>query len=301
MSPVRRHLPSMSGLAALEAFDRLGSVSSAADELSLTQGAVSRALKSLEDQLGVPLFVRDRKRLSLTTAAQDYVQQVRRSLEAIAQASSTITNNPQGGSLRLAILPAFGVHWLAPKLARFATLHPNITVNLTTRLQVFDFAESGFDAAIHFGRNDWPGAEHLFLLEETVLPVCAPALLSGQVGRPEDLLNLPLLQLQSRPGAWRRYLAGQGVEQPPQPGMSFDQFATMKQAAIHGLGVALLPEFMVDDALVGGQLVVAWDRPAQGLGSYFLVWPKDFPDRGPLIAFRRWLRQEVLSPAAAEL
>lgn len=293
MSSARRLLPSMSALMALEAVERLGTASAAAEELSLTQGAISRSLQALEGQLGVSLLMREKKRLKLTPAAQDYVRQIRSSLQAISMASLKLRANPEGGSLNLAILPAFGVQWLAPRLARFTQENAGVTVNLSTRLKVFDFDESGFDAAIHFGREDWPGAEHLLLMDEVVLPVCAPRLLQKPLDAPSGLLAYPLLQLESRPGAWRRYLAMQGVEAGHPSGMMFDQFATMTQAALHGLGVALLPEFMIEEALEDGRLVPAWPAPASGLGSYYLVWPKGRPERGPLTVFRSWLAREV--------
>ena len=285
----RRLLPSLPALLALEAVDRLGTASAAAAELSLTQGAVSRALQGLEGQLGVVLFIRERQRLRLTPAAQDYVRHVRVHLTALSQAALRLRANPGGGGLSLAILPAFGVQWLAPRLPAFARAHPGVTVNLSTRLRPFDFASEGFDAAIHFGRADWPGAEHLLLLDEEVLPVCAPALLPAPLAAAESLLTLPLLQLESRPGAWGRYLAQQGVTGQRPAGMVFDQFATMTQAAIHGLGVALLPVFLVEDALRDGVLVPAWPTRGYGLGSYYLVWPREVPLRAPLIAFRDWI------------
>jgi len=286
----RRLLPPLPALLALEAVERLGTVSAAAAELSLTQGAVSRALQGLEGQLGVALFIRERQRLRLTPAAQDYVRQVRVHLSGLVQASVRLRTNPGGGALTLAILPAFGVHWLAPRLPDFTRAHPGVTVNLSTRLGLFDFAQEGFDAAIHFGRADWPGAEHLLLMEEEVLPVCAPQLLPVALPSATGLVDLPMLQLESRPGAWSRYLAQQGVTAGPRAAaMMFDQFATMTQAAIHGLGVALLPLFLIEAPLRDGRLVPAWPHKARGLGSYYLVWPKDVPPRAALVAFRDWI------------
>lgn len=289
----RRLLPSMPGLMALEAVDRLGTASAAAAELSLTQGAVSRALQALEGQLQTPLLIRDRQRLRLTPAAQEYVMQVRAALTTLGQAATRLRSNPDGGTLSLAILPAFGVEWLAPRLPQFTRQHPGVTLNLSTRLRPFDFAAEGFDAAIHFGRPDWPGASHMLLLEEVVLPVCAPHLLVQPLGGASELLTLPLLQLESRPGAWGRYLAAQGVQGPRPTGMVFDQFATMSQAAVHGLGVALLPLFLIGDALAAGRLVPAWAAPGRGLGSYYLVWPQDVAPRAPLVAFCDWMAGQV--------
>ncbi len=289
----RRLLPSMPGLMALEAVDRLGTASAAAEELALTQGAISRALQALEGQLQTPLLIRDRQRLRLTPAAQDYVAKVRSSLAALAQAALRLRANPGGGSLSLAILPAFGVEWLAPRLPGFTRAHPGITLNLSTRLKPFDFAAEGFDAAIHFGRPDWHGAEHMLLMEEVVLPVCAPALLPQPLAQAGDLLTLPLLQLESRPGAWGRYLAANGVPGQRPQGMVFDQFATMSQAAVHGLGVALLPLFLIEDALRSRRLIPAWGAEGRGLGSYYLTWPRDTAPRAPLIAFRNWMADQV--------
>jgi LysR family transcriptional regulator, glycine cleavage system transcriptional activator len=289
----RRLLPSMPSLVALEAVDRLGTASAAAAELSLTQGAVSRALQALEGQLGVQLLIRDRQRLRLTPAAQDYVRQIRAGLASISQASLRLRTNPGGGSLSLAILPAFGVQWLAPKLPEFARANPGVTVNLSTRLRPFDFAVEAFDAAIHFGRADWPGADHLLLMDEVVLPVCAPGLLPQPLQGPEDLLSLPLLQIEGRPNAWGRYLAVQGVPGQRPPGMVFDQFATMTQGALHGLGVALLPVFLIEEALANGSLIPAWPARGRGLGSYYLVWPRDMPPRAPLVAFCDWIKGQV--------
>jgi LysR family glycine cleavage system transcriptional activator len=289
----RRLLPSMPGLMALEAVDRLGTASAAAAELSLTQGAVSRALQALEGQLQTPLLVRDRQRLRLTPAAQDYVTQVRAALTTLGQAATRLRSNPGGDTLSLAILPAFGVEWLAPRLPLFTGQNPGITLTLSTRLRPFDFAAEGFDAAIHFGRPDWSGAEHLLLLEEDVLPVCAPGLLPQPLSSAAELLNLPLLQLESRPGAWGRYLAAAGVPGAQPKGMLFDQFATMSQAAVHGLGVALLPMFLIGGEVASGRLVPAWNMRGSGLGSYYFVWPRDAAPRAPLLAFRNWVAGQI--------
>ena len=294
----RRYLPSMGALLALEAVDRLGTASAAAEELSLTQGAISRQLQTLESQMGVALIVRERQRLRLTPAAQDYVHQVRASLQALAQASLKLRANPTGGSLNLAILPAFGMYWLAPRLGQFARLHPEVTVNLSTRLRPFDFATEGFDAAIHFGRQDWPGVEYLPLMEEAVLPVCAPGFLRRPLTAPAEILDYPLLQIESRTGAWGRWLAAQGVAGQRPAGMLFDQFATMTQAAIHGLGLALLPVYLIERELDEGRLVPVWGHETRNMGTYYLVWPREVPPRAPLVSFRDWIAGQAERPSA---
>lgn len=289
----RRFLPSISALLAFEAVARLGSATRAAHELSLTQSAISRQLKTLEEQLGVALLTRHGRQLQLTAAGQVYVAQVRDILNTLAQASVAVQTNTSGGVLNLAILPAFGMHWLAPRLRDFAHEEPEVTVNLSTRLRPFDIAQSTFDAAIHFGHEDWPGVRYLPLMPETVVPVCAPDLMSEPVRAPEDMLIQPLLHLETRPRGWARWLAAYDVDTEPPAGMVFDQFSTMAQAAIHGLGVALLPAFFAEPYLLDGQLTRAADQDAESIGHYYLVWPEDRAESPALQAFRNWLRRQT--------
>lgn len=289
----RRFLPSISSLLALEAVDRLGSASAAAHELSLTQSAISRQLKAMEEQLGVELIQRSQMRLQLTPAAAEYVIAARSALHQLAQASLKLKANPTGGMLNLSILPAFGMHWLAPRLQDFARSHPEVTVNLSTRLKPFDFAIDPFDAAIHFGRQDWSDVHYLKLMNETVLPVCAPTLMPGGKTRPDALLALPLLHLDTRPDAWETWFEQQNVDAPKLTGMLFDQFSTMIQATIHGLGAALLPSYLITQDLASGRLVVACDTPPVSLGDYYLVWPRNQPESAPLKSFRLWLEEQA--------
>ncbi|MCX7558933.1 LysR substrate-binding domain-containing protein [Sulfitobacter sp. F26204] len=285
----RRFLPSISALLAFEAVARLGSATAAAQELSLTQSAISRQLKALEEQLDVVLILRKGRQLALTQAGQAYVPQVRDILNRLAQASVSLRTNPHGGTLNLAILPAFGMHWLAPRLRGFAEAHPEVTVNLSTRLKPFAISDSPFDAAIHFGHEDWPGVRYLPLMPETVVPVCAPDMIAAPLTQAADMLAHPLLHLETRPRGWARWLAALGVTADPPSGMVFDQFSTMAQAAIHGLGVALLPTFFAQPYLRDGQLMLASAQSTQSIGSYFLVWPADRDEGAALVSFRSWL------------
>ncbi len=293
MIPTRRHLPALSGLLALEAVERLGTTTAAARELNLTPGAISRALQEVEAQLGVPMLIRDRQRLRPTPAARDYVAQARRALDLLGQAALRLRSGGGGAVLSLALLPAFGMHWLAPRLRTFRQRHSDISLTFSTRLRPFDMLAEGVDAAIHYGRADWPDAEHLLLMEEEVQAVAAPDLAAGPIAGPGDLLALPLLQIESRKGDWGRWFAAQGLPGQRPAGMVFDQFATMQQAAIHGLGVALLPRFLVDADLASGRLVPVWGGPVRAAGSYWLVWPRNAPPNAALEAFRNWIADEA--------
>ncbi len=292
MTALRRRLPSISGLLALEAVGRLGTASAAAAELNLTPGAISRALQEAEAVLGQTLLIRERQRLRLTPAARLYVAEVARALGILGVASDRLRSGAAEGVM-LAILPAFGMHWLAPRLPRFRARHPDVALTLATRLRPFDLAAEGFDAAIHYGRADWPGAAHLRLMQEEVLPVCAPGFLPAPLARAEQVLDHPLLMIESRTGDWGRWLAAQDVAAVRPQGMLFDQFATMQQGAIHGLGIALLPTFLIADDLAAGRLIPVWGGPTPSIGSYWLVWPKDGAMRPAMAAFRDWIGSEI--------
>ncbi|MBE1281809.1 MAG: LysR family transcriptional regulator [Rhodobacteraceae bacterium] len=287
----RRFLPSIAALRALEALDRLGSASAVAEELSLTQSAVSRQLQSLETQLGCDLITRDGKRLTVSSAAKEYAADVRTALTLIANASLKVQATPLAGTLNLAILPTFGMRWLMPRLPEFARLHPDVTINMSTRLVPFNFAAEPFDAALHFGKAEWPGSQAMLLKHEQVLPVCAPDLLQARkVKDPADILRLPLLHIQTRPTAWQDWFLRHGVRQAADmSGTIYDQFATITQAALHGLGVALMPDYLVEQDLATGRLIALYPTPTEADGAYYLVWPETKSDAPALLKFRDWL------------
>ncbi|SEK27001.1 DNA-binding transcriptional regulator, LysR family [Roseovarius nanhaiticus] len=294
MALPRRFLPSIASLRALEALERLGSATAAAEALSLTQSAVSRQIQALEEQLGVPLVVKSGRRMGLTPDAVQYAAEIRAALGQIAQASMKLAVNPSGGALSLAILPTFGMRWLVPRLPDFARLHPEVTLNLSTRIKPFNFDVEPFDAAIHFGANDWPGTASMRLRGEAVIAVCAPEVIAAK--RPanaRDLLELPLLHIETRPDAWRAWFAAQGVQAARVPGTIYDQFSTITQAALHGLGVALLPEYLAHADLDSGRLVVAWGGQTASPGGYYLIWPETKGEDGALAKFRDWLSGQI--------
>jgi len=292
----RRFLPAMSELLAFEAAARLGSFTAAASELHLTQSAVSRQVRSLEERLGSRLFVRERQTVRLSRAGEAYAAEVREVLSRISQATLRFRANPNGGALNLAILPTFGTRWLAPRLPRFLAASPEVTVNLSTRLAPFDFRADPMDAAIHFGRTDWPGAEFEELMREEVVPACSPALRKQHRFRqPADLLKAPLLHLRSRPDAWRKWFMEMHVDVGGSvPGMQVDEFAVAAQAAAAGIGIALLPRFLTAVEFDRGDLVHAIDGGGiESTERYYLVWPASRSNYAPLLAFREWLRVEV--------
>lgn len=295
MQTPRRFLPSIGLLSAFEAAARTGSFTAAAGELNLTQSAISRQIKALEEQLDVELFLRERQTVRLTLAGEAYARDIRDALRRISTASLNIRANPFGGTLNLAILPTFGTRWLAPRLPDFLALNPGITMNLATRLVEFDFRLDTMDAAVHFGIPNWPGTQHMRLMVEDVVPMGSPdfAARHGVEDDPSRLRHLPLLHITSRPDAWEKWFAANGVATEGVTGMLFDQFATIAQAAMSGLGVALLPSFLIAKEIERGELVPIIDRPMRSREEYHLIWPKERDRFPPLVAFRQWLADVV--------
>lgn len=293
MPPVslpRRYLPSLASLRALEALDRLGTATAAAEELALTQSAVSRQLQVLEDQLGTNLIIREKRRMRMNDTGARYAGEIRAALNQIARASMQLHVHPGAGGLSLAILPSFGMRWLVPRLAQFAVLHPDVTVNLSTRLTPVAFTSEPFDAAIQYGNGHWPECQSMLLRDETLIPVCAPSLLDGAaVSQPSELSDLPLLHIETRPDAWTAWLEAHDAPPPASSGAWFDQFSTITQAAIHGLGVALLPDFIAEQELASGRLISAYGGATSSLGAYYLVWPSTNAQNPALRLFRDWI------------
>lgn len=290
----RRFLPSLAALSAFEAAARTGSVTAAASELNLTQSAVSRQVKLLELQLEVPLFWRERQTIRLTAAGHAYAREIRESLERIGAASMNLRANPAGGTLNLAVLPTFGTNWLVPRLPKFMKSNPEVMVNVVTQNSPFDFRTKSLDAALHYGTDDWTGAQSAFLCADVVAPLCSPEFQEQYTFKhPKDLRKAPLLHLKSRPDAWEQWLRQNGAAADRVRGMLFDQLATAAAAAAAGLGVALLPTLLFKEELKRCTLTYAIDLPMQTTGGYYLFWPTDRAEYPPLVAFRRWLVDEM--------
>jgi LysR family glycine cleavage system transcriptional activator len=285
---------SLPGTAALQAFESAAyhlSITQAARELHLTQGAVSRQIQALEEHLGVELFVRARQRIRLTPAGEHYLAHVRSAFDRLEAAALELRTLQRGGGvLQLAILPTYGTTWLIPRFPSFADGHPDVQVHFTTRLHAFDFATEDLDAAIHYGDRHWPGALLDPLMDEEVLVVCSPAYLRRAV----------LLQISTRPAAFEEWLQQRGVHGVDgRRGPRFEHHAMVLQAAIAGLGVALLPAFVVEPELAAGRVVEAWPESRARTGrGYWLCYPERRAELPALAAFRAWLlRQHGRDPA----
>ena len=290
---MRRILPSLTALQFFDAAVRHMSFTRAAREMNVTQSAVSRQIRLLEDHVGRPLFHRVKQRLILTEPGEAYSLAVRDLLDqAEAATLQVMAYGGRGGVLTVASLPTFGSRWLIPRLGDFTARHPEIQLDLVTQVKPFEFAGSGIDLAIHFGSDVWPGAVCHRLMGEVVIPVGAPELLAGphRLAGPEEVRRFTLLQHVTRPEAWQEWLHACGVENlDGRVGPRFEQFHMVIQAAIAGVGLALLPQFLIEEELASGRLVVAIDRPVTSEYAYYLVFPESKADNQRVVAFRDWL------------
>ena len=291
---MRRKIPSTAALVAFESAARHQSFTKAADELALTQSAVCRQIAGLEEFLGIELFRRSRRGVKLTEAGLAYSRKVAAQLDAVERDTLAAMGQQGAQGLELAVVPTFATQWLVPRLKEFQRLHPEVTVHLTNRTRPFLFADTAFDAAIYFGDGDWSGTEAHYLMPEEPLPVCSPELLGERTQfAAAELASLPLLQQSTRPYAWRQWFAAQGLSVPrDMSGPRYELFTMLAQAAMHGMGVALIPPFLIQRELDAGLLVPA--HPAALLSSdraYRLMIPERKVESAALRAFRDWLLQ----------
>ena len=294
---MRRKIPSTAALISFEAAARHESFTKAAQELSLTQGAVCRQIASLEDFLSVELFRRSRRGVKLTEAGLSYSRRVATQLDAVERDTLSVMGHTGANVIELAVVPTFGTQWLLPRLKDFQQRHPEVIVNLTNRTRPFLFADTDFDAAIYFGDADWSGTESHKLMGENPMPVCSPALLDGRDDlSPEAIAEMPLLQQTTRPYAWRQWFNSQNLNIARDlTGPRYELFSMLAQAAMHDMGIALIPPFLIQRELAEKRLVVANSNALSSIKAYYLMIPERKVESASLKAFRDWLVEQARS------
>jgi len=297
---MRRKIPSNSALLAFEAAARHGSFARAAEELALTEGAVSRQIGRLEAFLGLALFERVGNRVRLAPHGKRYAAQVREVLDRLERDSLYLMGQPiAGASIDIAAIPTFATRWLIPRLKRFQDKHPHITVHMAERMDPFILAGSGFDAAIHFEHPAWAGMRVHRLLEEVLVPVCSPALLAD-AGASLSLDELPRLHRRQNPDAWQLYAQETGIVLTNSAiGARYDLHSMLIAAALAGLGVALVPRLYVGAELEEGRLVAPWPDGQAVAKNFCLVLPEPIElNEAPLQAFAKWILHEARGSAS---
>ncbi|WP_278069637.1 LysR family transcriptional regulator [Brevundimonas sanguinis] len=291
----RSLIPDLTVLQAFECAARHGNFTKAGAELNLTQSAVSRQVKMLEEQFGVLLFERVRQRVVLSAAGRRLLPEAARLLQQSEEMVLLARAASGGEVLSIATLPTFGTRWLLPRLPDFMARHPGLTVNVASRAQPFDLEAENVDLAIHYGQPVWANAICTYLRGEAVLPVASPALLKASpMAGPQDLAQARLLHLATRPRLWAEWFRLNDLDdQAAYRGDRFDQFSMIIAAAVHGLGVALLPLYLIEEEIAAGALRTAFDRPMATDKSYFAVLPEGRRESGPALAFQTWLLSQV--------
>lgn len=293
---MRRKIPSTAALVAFELAARHESFTRAAEELALTQSAVCRQIAALEDFLGVRLFSRTRRGVRLTEAGLAYSRQIAARLDAVERDTlSVMAHHGQGATIELAVVPTFATRWLMPRLGSLRAAHPEVTVNLTTRTRPFLFVETEFDAALYYGDAGWPGTEAHYLMHEDAVPVCSPELLGGRAAlAASDIAQMPLLQQTTRPYAWRQWFESLGLRVAhDMTGTRLELFSMLAQAAMQGMGVALIPPFLIREELASGRLVSPLPHICPSDKAYYLIIPERKAETAALTAFRDWLCAEA--------
>ncbi len=290
-------------LTALRAFEtaaRTGSVRQAADALHVTPSAISHQLRALEESFGVALFRRANRRLILTEAGQVLLPGLTEGFERLGDAVAALSAFQRQGVLTVSMLSTFAVRWFIPRLTRFQKLHTDIEVRVSTTMRTVDFDREGIDAAIRHGHGDWPDLRSDRLIDDDIVPVCAPDLAAGYppLATPNDLERHTLLTSDARPEDWEIWLTGIGrADLQPARRIAFDATHFALDAALGGAGVAIAARELVADDLQQGRLIMPFDQHHRHTAGYYLVCPADRADDPTMATLRRWLLDEADRPA----
>ncbi len=289
-----RRLPPLNALKAFEAAARSESFTRAAEELNVTQGAVSHQVKALEAILGVKLFNRERQRLIITEAGREYLAVVRDALDRIAVGTERLVQRQTSGVLTVSTSPDFAAKWLVHRLGRFAEAHSDIDLRVSAATQYVDFAREEVDLAVRHGDGNWPGLDVVRLCSEQLFPVCAPKLVSGRnrITKPADLLKFPLLRLDDWKN-WSRWFDAAGVTAPVTQGPVLNRASMLVDAAVDGQGIALARTTLAAWDLINGRLVRPIDVSLRMANTYWIVCPKATSALPKITMFREWLLAEA--------
>ncbi|MEA2943456.1 MAG: LysR family transcriptional regulator, glycine cleavage system transcriptional activator [Bradyrhizobium sp.] len=290
-----RRLPPLNALKAFEAAARHESFTRAAEELCVTQGAVSHQVKALEAELGVKLFNRERQRLVITGAGRDYLAVVRDALDRIAVGTERLVQRQSSGVLTVSTSPDFAAKWLVHRLGRFAEAYPEVDLRVSATMHHVDFAREDVDLAVRHGDGNWPGNDVVRLSPEQLFAVCSPKLLAGRhrLAKPPDVLKFPLLHLDDRK-AWTKWLGTAGfADAELSQGPVLNRASMVIDAAVDGQGIALARTTLAAWDLINGRLVRPFSDALPLSKTYWIVCPKATSSLPKITMFRDWLLREA--------
>ena len=303
MAGPRRLLP-LNALRAFEAAARHLSFTKAAEELHVTPGAISQHVRQLEDHAGGALFRRDGRGLELTETGRAALPLLREGFERLLDASALLREPPRKRQLSVSLAPSFAGKWLMPRMERFHTEHPDVEVWISADMEIADLSEGAVDVAIRYGRGQYPDVIAERLLQETVLPVCSPALLEGKnpIRSPKDLAQHTLLHdlsIDQDPSCpdWAMWLKARGVSSvDPRRGPRFNQSALVIEAAVMGQGVGLAKRSLAQADLEKRRLVAPFADGSTTVDfAYHVVLPRNRPPSAGAQLFVEWLKREAVA------
>jgi len=292
---VAKRLPPLKSLRAFEAAARHLSFTRAADELFVTQAAISHQIKSLEEYLGLPLFIRHNRKLLLTDEGQNYWPKIRDMFEGLVAATEQLKSQIAGGPLTVSVVPTFATTWLVPRLSSFNKIYPEIEVRLKASDDPVNFLHQDIDIAIYYETGSYPGMHSVKLLNERLTPLCSPDLLKGDIplNSPSDLKYHQLLH-DDTTHDWRRWLKHSGVKGIDlRRGAIFSHTSMVLQAAVFGQGVAMGHIVLSQAEIQSGRLVQPFELMMESDFSYDVVCPIESAERPKVKAFIEWLVEVV--------
>src|SRR3954469_14082801 len=292
---MRARLPPLNALKVFEAAARHESFTRAAEELCVTQGAVSHQVKALEAELAVKLFNRERQRLIITEAGRDYLAVVRDALDRLALGTERLLQRQNAGVLTVSTSPDFAAKWLVHRLGHFAEAHPEIDLRVSATLHHVDFAREEVDLAVRHGDGNWPGLDTVRLSSEQLFAVCSPKLLTGRrrLSRPSDILKYPLIHMDSR-ADWAKWLQAASLEDADViHGPVLNRASMVIDAAINGQGIALARTTLSAWDLINGRLVRPFAEALRLSKTYWIICPKATAALPKIVTFRDWLLAEA--------
>jgi LysR family transcriptional regulator, glycine cleavage system transcriptional activator len=291
---MRPRLPPLNNLKTFEAAARHESFTRAAEELCVTQGAVSQQVKALEEGLGLKLFNRERQRLVITEAGRNYLLVVRDALDRLAIGTERLLQRQNAGVLTVSTSPDFAAKWLVHRLGHFAEAHPGIDLRVSAAMHHVDFAREDVDLAVRHGDGNWPGLDVVQLSAEQMFAICSPKLLSGrQPGKPWDILKFPLIHLDSR-ADWTKWLRMAGIsDDNVKHGSVLNRESMVIDAAINSQGIALARTTLAAWDLINGRLVRPFAESLRLSKTYWIVCPRATSNTPKIVTFRDWLLAEA--------
>jgi LysR family glycine cleavage system transcriptional activator len=293
-------LPPLNPLKAFECAARLNSLTLAAEEMNVTQVAVSRQVRVLEEYLSVALFRRLHRGIELTREGRELFEGITQAFREIGITARRVSRRGRRDILAIQSYTTFSQRWLIPRLANFYEANPRIEVRLSSSTAPVDFEAQNLDAAIRSGRGDWPELRSERLVDIDLIPICSPGLMdSADLRIPNDLARVRLLHSMARPNDWAAWVAASGAKVDPSRGIRFENSALAYEAASLDIGVAIAVKVFVQRQIQLGTMVAPFETTCRTGEGYYLTWPSKVKPSAPLVKFLDWMREQLALESVA--